>query len=190
MDTARSALPDNALLGILISRRPALVESVAGITGCRGIAEDVVQEAYLRLSAFSAPCLPVKARVSYVYQVVRNLAIDHYRRHALEQKRLCHEKDSLNVESHWGQPEHSQQHQDTLRIIAKALDEVPQRKRYVFEMYRLHGKEQKEIARELGVSPTLVNFMLKDVLIHLKKALAEERLARHGSVPACSARES
>jgi RNA polymerase sigma-70 factor (ECF subfamily) len=106
---------------------------------------------------------------------VRNLAIDHYRRHALEQKRLCHEKDSLNVESNWGQPEHAQQHLDTLRIIARALDEVPPRKRYVFEMYRFHGKEQKEIAKELGVSPTLVNFMLKDVLVHLKQALAEER---------------
>ena len=185
MISARTACPDNALLGILISRRRSLVESVTGITGCPGIAEDVVQEAYLRLSSVSEPSLPVKARVSYVFQVVRNLAIDHYRRHALEQKRLCHEKDGLNVESNWGQPEQSQQHRDTLRIIARALDEVPKRKRYVFEMYRLHGREQKEIAKELGVSPTLVNFMLKDVLIHLKNALAAERQLQRADTSRC-----
>ncbi len=36
-------------------------------------------------------------------------------------------------------------------------------------MYRLHGVPQKDIAKELGVSPTLVNFMIRDALVHCRK---------------------
>lgn len=36
-------------------------------------------------------------------------------------------------------------------------------------MYRLHGMPQKDIAKELEVSPTLVNFMIRDALVHCRK---------------------
>ena len=60
-------------------------------------------------------------------------------------------------------------HRIPLEHIAEALGELPQRTRYAFEMYRLHGVPQKDIAKELGVSPTLVNFMIRDALIHCRK---------------------
>ncbi|HCL3696784.1 TPA: pyoverdine signaling pathway sigma factor PvdS, partial [Pseudomonas aeruginosa] len=43
------------------------------------------------------------------------------------------------------------------------------------EMYRLHGVPQKDIAKELGVSPTLVNFMIRDALVHCRKVTAERQ---------------
>lgn len=42
-------------------------------------------------------------------------------------------------------------------------------------MYRLHGVPQKDIAKELGVSPTLVNFMIRDALVHCRKVTAERQ---------------
>lgn len=51
----------------------------------------------------------------------------------------------------------------------------PKRTRYAFEMYRLHGVPQKDIAKELGVSPTLVNFMIRDALVHCRKVTAERQ---------------
>ena len=62
-----------------------------------------------------------------------------------------------------------QAHFSTLENIADALTELPSRTRYAFEMYRLHGVPQKDIAKELGVSPTLVNFMIRDALVHCRK---------------------
>ena len=47
--------------------------------------------------------------------------------------------------------------------------------RHAFEMYRLHGVPQKDIAKELGVSPTLVNFMIRDALVHCRKVTAERQ---------------
>lgn len=51
-----------------------------------------------------------------------------------------------------------------LERIDAILAALPARTRLVFEMYRLHGKTQREIEKEVGVSATLVNFMIKDVM--------------------------
>lgn len=68
-------------------------------------------------------------------------------------------------------PEIEHEDRQTLEAISSALQTLPERTRYAFEMYRLHGRTQKEIAEELGVSPTLVNFMVRDALIHCRKTL-------------------
>lgn len=114
-------------------------------------------------------------RLSYLFQIVRNLAIDHYRKQALEQKYSGPEEEGLNVVIQGASPETSHINYATLEHIADALTELPKRTRYAFEMYRLHGVPQKDIAKELGVSPTLVNFMIRDALVHCRKVTAERQ---------------
>ena len=113
------------------------------------------------LTDASAPRTLVQGQLSYLFQIVRNLAIDHYRKQALELKYSGTEEEGLNVVIHGASPETSHINFNTLENIADALTELPQRTRYAFEMYRLHGVPQKDIAKELGVSPTLVNFMIR-----------------------------
>ena len=165
----------HSLLTLLVQKRAALLKAATKITGCRSRAEDVVQDAYLRLSAISLKELPPKAKTSYLYNVVRNLAIDHYRKREIEQKYFCSEEEGSSVDTNSATPDAICHHQEMLNLIDSALSQLPERTRYAFEMYRIHGKQQKEIARELGVSPTLVNFMVRDALIHCKNAIATER---------------
>jgi RNA polymerase sigma-70 factor (ECF subfamily) len=56
-------------------------------------------------------------------------------------------------------------------MLSSALAQMPERTRYAFEMYKLHGRTQNDIAKDLGVSPTLVNFMVRDALLHCRQAL-------------------
>lgn len=123
----------------------------------------------------------IKAQLSYLFQIVRNLAIDHYRKQALEQKYSGPEEEGLNVVIQGASPETSHINFSTLEHIADALTELPSRTRYAFEMYRLHGVPQKDIAKELGVSPTLVNFMIRDALVHCRKVSGKrgDTAARH-----------
>ena len=100
---------------------------------------------------------------------MRNLAIDHDRKQALKQKYSGPEEQGLNVVIQGASPETSHINSSTLEHIADALTDLPSRTRYAFEMYRLHGVPQKDIAKELGVSPTLVNFMIRDALVHCRK---------------------
>jgi len=51
---------------------------------------------------------------------------------------------------------------ETLREVLSSLTELPQRTHDVFVRHRIDGVTQKDIAEELGVSRTLVNFMIRD----------------------------
>jgi DNA-directed RNA polymerase specialized sigma24 family protein len=57
----------------------------------------------------------------------------------------------------------------SLNLVSSALSELPERTRYAFERHRVYGLAQKEVAKELGVSNTLVNFMIRDALAHCRK---------------------
>lgn len=164
-----------SLLTLLIEKRGALLKAAAKITGCRSRAEDVVQDAYFRLTAMSLKELPLKAQTSYLYNVVRNLAIDQYRKQGLEQKYFCSEEEGWGVDTSSATPDQICLQREMLGIVDTALSQLPKRTRYAFEMYRVHGMQQKEIAKELGVSPTLVNFMVRDALIHCKNVVVYER---------------
>ncbi|MCP1616691.1 RNA polymerase sigma-70 factor (ECF subfamily) [Pseudomonas sp. SLBN-26] len=161
---------DSPLLQVFIDNRSILVKIAMRVTGCRTRAEDVVQDAFFRLQSAPRITSSIKAQLSYLFQIVRNLAIDHYRKQALEQRYAGTEEEGLNVVVMQGaSPETSHINYATLEHIADALGELPARTRYAFEMYRLHGVPQKDIAKELGVSPTLVNFMIRDALVHCRK---------------------
>ena len=161
---------DSPLLQAFMDNYLLLVKIAARIVGCRSRAEDVVQDAFFRLRSAPQVTLSFKAQLSYLFQIVRNLAIDHYRKQALEQKYTGPEAEGLNVVIQGASPEIAHINLASLEQIAEALAELPARTRYAFEMYRLHGVPQKDIAKELGVSPTLVNFMIRDALIHCRKA--------------------
>ena len=152
---------DTPLLQAFVDNRTILVKIAARITGCRSRAEDVVQDAFFRLQ--SAP------------QITSSFKAQLYRKQALEQKYSGPEEEGLNVVIQGASPETSHINYATLEHIADALTELPKRTRYAFEMYRLHGVPQKDIAKELGVSPTLVNFMIRDALVHCRKVTAERQ---------------
>ncbi len=160
---------DTPLFQAFVDNRSILVKVATRITGCRSRAEDVVQDAYFRLHSAPQITSSFKAQLSYLFQIVRNLAIDHYRKNALEQRYAGSEEEGMNVVNHNASPEALHINYATLEHIADALGQLPSRTRYAFEMYRLHGVPQKDIAKELGVSPTLVNFMIRDALVHCRK---------------------
>ena len=88
---------DSPLLQAFVDNRLILVKIAARITGCRSRAEDVVQDAFFRLQSAPQITSSFKAQLSYLFQIVRNLAIDHYRKQALEQKYSGPEEEGLNV---------------------------------------------------------------------------------------------
>jgi RNA polymerase sigma factor (sigma-70 family) len=62
-----------------------------------------------------------------------------------------------------------------LSIVEQALAQLPERARRVFELYRLEGRTQRDIATMFGISPTLVNFMIRDALDQCRDALRQGR---------------
>ncbi|MBH3339931.1 RNA polymerase factor sigma-70 [Pseudomonas mendocina] len=166
----------SSLLQVFVNNRTLMIKAAVRITGCHSRAEDVVQDAFFRLHNAPQIQSSLTAQLRYLCQIVRNLAIDHYRRQAMELRYSGSEEEGLNIPNPSASPENTHINQHALATLDNALNDLPARTRYAFEMYRLHGVPQKDIAKELGVSPTLVNFMIRDALVHCRKTATAQNL--------------
>lgn len=153
-----------------IVSRPQLRDAAARILGCRQRAEDVVQDAFLKLAG-GMEQQQVKNALPYLYQLVRNLAIDRYRRSSFEAQVFFCEEEGLNVGSSAATPEAQAIHAQHLALVARALAALPERTRAAFELHRLGGSTQREVAAQLGISTTLVNFLIRDAMQCCREAL-------------------
>jgi len=153
---------EDGLVGqIFVTHRRALVGLAMRILGCPCRAEDVVQDAYIKLCDARSTC-PVRHPASYVMQVVRNLALDGYRRQQIENRVFTVEDEAIDMPDRAASPEAQVTARQMIGGMLDRLKTLPERTRTVFEMYYFQDCTQREIAQSLGVSTTLVNFMMQD----------------------------
>lgn len=165
LGAARGGSP---LLEVFSAQRARLIGLAARIIGCRSHAEDIVHDAFMKVEN-AAQGEEIQSQASYLNRVVRNLSIDHYRRRQFEEQLInqdadCDESPALAGDS----PEALVSDQQILERISEALADLPERTRVAFEMSRIHGMKQNEIARALGVSPALVSAMIREALLHCR----------------------
>jgi RNA polymerase sigma-70 factor (ECF subfamily) len=153
--------------------RPALVSAAARIVGCRSQAEDVVQDAYLRLSERTLGG-DIRQPLAYLFRLVRNLAIDRARRLKLELRHGAAEEVPLSLPSSEASPEDVAVAESTLRRIEAALTTLPERTRLVFEMSRVGGLSAPEIAALLGIGASTVYEHLSQAMTHCRACLLED----------------
>lgn len=164
-------------LEVFLGLRRELINYANGITGDRMQAEDIVQEAYIRLIAGRGE--PIEQPVAYAYRVVRNLALDLIRSRAREQARQISPPDWL-LPMELDDPADTFQHGMALERLAQALDAMPQASRRALEMHRFGGYTLAQIAEQLGVSVTSAHRLLRDALVRLARVFAEPPEVLHG----------
>ncbi|HET7868055.1 MAG TPA: sigma-70 family RNA polymerase sigma factor [Burkholderiaceae bacterium] len=158
------------LATVFMAHRKALQWTAQKILGDRPTAEDLVQDAYLKARE-AAQAGVLRDPVAFAHQVVRHLAIDRHRRRALEACLFTDEASGHQVAATMAGPEGQAIDRQALARVARALGELPARARQVFELYRLEGCTQREIAARFDISPALVNFIIRDALAHCRAAL-------------------
>lgn len=155
---------------VFVTHRKQLKWTAQKILGDPQSAEDLVQDAYLK-ALEAATTAEVRQPLSYAHQVVRNMAIDRYRRTALESDLFEEESSGAQVAATTGTPEVLAMNRQQLTLVAQALARLPERARRIFEMYRLEGHTQREIAQMFDISPTMVNFLIRDAVDHCRAAI-------------------
>jgi len=180
MSVPQQGSVSSVLLDAFVECRRSLINLATGILGCRCLAEDAVHDAFLRL--MEAPYdNSIRHPTSYLFRIVRNLAIDGARRAVFESRHTCPEEDASLVGAPTGGPEEVAVDREALGTVAQALEGLPERTRAAFTMHRLDGYTQKEVAAHLGVSPTLVNFMVRDAHRYCHEVF--HRYAQTGEIP-------
>ncbi|MGG1943988.1 RNA polymerase factor sigma-70 [Trinickia sp. NRRL B-1857] len=154
-----------ALLDVLVSHRASLIQFARSFVGCISRAEDVVHDVFIKLTGFRNQ-EDIRQPLAYVMRMVRNASIDACRRQSLENVWYAGEEEGLDVASPEPSPEAALLTRDALRSAFDALAELPERTRCAFERVRLREETLQETARALGVSQTLVHFMVRDAARH------------------------
>ncbi|MDP3241725.1 MAG: sigma-70 family RNA polymerase sigma factor [Reyranella sp.] len=140
-------------LELYLVHRGALMSYAKRLVNDAGQAEDVVQEAFIRLRAATATTI-FEEPVAYLYRIVRNLALDLRRHLAVEGKHEVAGVDdlALKVPAAQPSPEAVAAARQEFGNLLQALDELPERTRIAVEMHRLGGFKLREIAAHLGIS--------------------------------------
>ncbi len=158
---------------LFIEHRRSLVDYAAAIVGSRAQAEDVVQEAWLRFDEVSRQRL-LNQPLSYLYRIVRNLALDGRRKQAREERYVVQgaELQAEQVAEDRPSPETEAVGKAELRAVHAAMLELPERTRIALEMHRFGGATLKDIADYLDISVGLAHSLVIDGLEHCRARLA------------------
>lgn len=166
--------PDTTAL--FVEHRRSLVDYATGIVGSRAQAEDVVQEAWLRFDEVCRQRL-LDEPLSYLYRIVRNLALDGRRSQAREDRYLVRGAalQAEAVAEDRPSPEAEAVGRGELRAIQAALLELPERTRIALEMHRFGGATLRDIADFLDISIGLAHALVQDGLEHCRARLMRGR---------------
>ena len=174
------------LIAVFMTHRPNLIKLASRILGCRCLAEDMVQETMLKICE-SGVDEDVQTPAAYLFRMVRNLSIDCARRRARERGLAELEEEGTQLAAPCPCPETTMARCQALRIVMSALQELPERTSHAFQMHRIDGVSQRDIASQMHVSPTLVNFMVRDAHNHCRSKLLSHKIDSE-LVPAAAGR--
>ncbi|MEH3036236.1 MAG: RNA polymerase sigma factor [Sphingomonas adhaesiva] len=127
--------------------------------------EDLVQEACARLMT-SAQQRTLEAPQAYLFRIAANLIADRHRR-AMPTVPLAEEHHPAV----YPDQEERRRAADVRAALTAALAELSPRVREVFVLRRFDERHTGEIARELGISPRMVQKHLTTATLHLYRRL-------------------
>jgi len=158
------------LTTIFVAERSRLLRLIGRIIGDRTIAEDIVQETYLKVSVAATQTV-VEDHRGYLVRAATNLAFDHVRRNRTQRLTADAEHDLLSLDDGAGTPETAFAARQALATVTATLDRLPERTRRAFELHRFGERTMAEIGRELGISTTLVHKLVTEAYTAMRDDL-------------------
>ena len=132
-----------------------------------GDIDDLIQEAYCRMAALDS-VEHIARPAGYFFQIVRNLLIEQIRR-----SRVVRFDTAVEIEAFPGgdeaSPERITAARRELERVQSLMADLPDRCRRIVELRKIHGMSQRDIARTMGVSESIVeNDCVKGLRLILK----------------------
>ena len=145
--------------------RPALMSFFMKRVHDRTEAEDLTQEVFARL--FGGAGAKAAGYPGYVFQVAANLLRDRARRAKVRSDYRDAVDALYGQEIDWVDPEMVATGRDMLSRLAVGLEQLPERTRHIFILYRVENIEKRMIAESFGISTSAVEKHVARALAHL-----------------------
>lgn len=117
--------------------------------------DDLIQEAYCHIAELDGVD-HIARPAAFFFQVVRNLLFTQLRRSQVVSIESAADMDSFLAIDEAPTAERVVDGRREYERIRRAIDELPDRCRTIFELRKIEGLPQREIAERLGVTETIV----------------------------------
>lgn len=156
---------------VYLDNRSALVDYAARLMGSRDHAEDIVQDAFFRLTAEQAEQFSSRQVLAYLYRIVRNLAYDALRRRKLEARAGEQDPPFWILPQDETSPEQAVLLNDQARLAADTLRSLPPEMRRAVELYRIEGWTLEAVAAELNLSTATAHRLVRAGMVRIAMSL-------------------
>lgn len=159
------------LLKAFLAERSSLTRFFRRSTGSAAAAEDLSQEAWLRLA--SSDGVAVAHAPAYLWRICENLAADAARAHARRRLTASEVDDILAVPDPNPDPEAALIARDTLLRLLAAMDRLPPRRRAILLAARLDRVPHRDLAAIYKVSTRTIEVEIRKAIDDLARVLTE-----------------
>ena len=167
------------LLTTYLEQRDTLVRLFSRRTGDAALAEDVVQDLYLRLDSV-ADETRIDNPLAFLLRMANNLYLNRLRSASSERRRgrAWHgvgRETATTGEAAADEPTPEAQvaSRQQLLLLVVTLKELPEKTQDIFRLHKIEGLSQTEVAQRLGISISSVEKHLSAALKHLMLRMRE-----------------
>ncbi|WP_221392449.1 RNA polymerase sigma factor [Dyadobacter sp. NIV53] len=131
-----------------------LYSYILRLTDSEVLAEDIVQDVFMKLWSDHASLNTIDNFGSYLFRMSKNYVINHF-------KRMAHET-LIMAEIHGQKPAGCNDTQDMIavreveKLLSEILEKLPAQQKTVYHLSREEGRSHEEIANLLKISPNTV----------------------------------
>ncbi|MET7001371.1 RNA polymerase sigma-70 factor [Chitinophaga defluvii] len=130
----------------------ALYNYALGMVKIPALAEDVVQDVFLKIWEVRARINPSLSFTAYLYRIARNNIFKRWKKIAVDQQLRDQVMLQLSANANSGSAELQVQWKAYQELLNKAVDNLPPQRKRVYQLCREDGRTYEETANELGIS--------------------------------------
>lgn len=156
-----------------VDKRDLLTRYFAKVAGDAALAEDIVQDLYLKIQAMDdTDSRAIEDATAFLFRMAHNIHRNHIRSLDNGRRRdtawqTLHREGRQDPADETPSPEDEISSRQQLAEFSKALDELPERTRTIFTLHKFESVSQAQVAARLGISLSSVEKHLGAALKHL-----------------------
>lgn len=142
--------------------QPVIYFTAIRMTGIQEMAEDIVQDAFLKVWLNRAS-LPEKENFGgWLYRVAENLVLNAFTRLNHEKKYTRYIQEAASLQ--YSVPEHAIEQKELENILHKAISKLPPRQLQAYHLVKEQGKTRTEAAHLMQVHPETIKSNLEHAM--------------------------
>ncbi len=167
------------LITIYLEQRPALLRFLSARLRCPELAEDVLQDLYIKLDS-ARLTTEIDNPSGFLFRMASNLSLDHIRKNKRARLRdeawsdLHNEKAGNDYQADTPDADAALIARERLSALRTRLETLSPKAREAFDRHKFQGQSYKQIAEEMGVSIGTVGKHLGKALKHIMTTEGEQ----------------